>query len=137
MSECIFCKIVAGEIPCAKIYEDDEILAFLDISPFSQGHALVIPKVHVTRLDECPPEVMAQTAAKLPAIAQAVIEAVGAEAFNVVNNNGRAAGQLVDHLHFHIIPRSAGDGIIKYARQSECPSGRMEELARKIAGQLK
>ena len=137
MSDCIFCKIIAGDIPGAKIYEDDKVLSFLDIAPFSDGHALVIPKDHVGRLDECPVAIMEAVAGKLPVIARAVMEAVGAEAFNIVCNNGRQAGQLVGHLHFHIIPRSTDDRVICYGKHREYAEGQAVQLAEKIAGLLK
>ena len=104
-ADCIFCKIVAGDIPAALIYEDDHVLSFLDIGPLSNGHCLVIPKRHAATVIDCPPDVLSQIAAVLGRIAQAVVAVTGCEGYNVLCNNGRAAGQLVDHLHFHIIPR--------------------------------
>lgn len=108
---CIFCKIVAGDIPVTKIYEDEEILSFLDIGPLSDGHTLVIPKEHFERLHDCPPEILSKVGSRLGRLAGAIVEAMGADGYNLLCNNGRAAGQLVNHLHFHIIPRSTGDGV--------------------------
>ena len=133
---CIFCKIIAGEIPSNKVYEDESVLAFLDIAPLSQGHTLLIPKEHVARLDELSPEACCSVAAKLPALGRAVSKAVDAQGYNVLNNNGPAAGQLVEHMHFHIIPRRADDGVIAHRSSGKYPDGRMEEVGRLIKGLL-
>lgn len=106
--ECIFCKIVAGEIPCHKLYEDELVLAFLDIGPLSQGHALVIPKGHYETIDQVPLEVAAAMFQIVPALSRAIIQATGATSWNLLQNNGSAAGQAVGHVHLHIIPRLAG-----------------------------
>ncbi|MBN1764238.1 MAG: HIT family protein, partial [Sedimentisphaerales bacterium] len=133
----IFCKIARGEIPCAGIFEDDQVLAFLDINPWSEGHSLIIPKAHFVHLHECPVEVISTLARQIGPIAEAIIKAVGAEGYNLLNNNGRSAGQLVEHVHFHIIPRKTGDGIIRHAPQNTYPPGRMDEIAARIANELK
>jgi len=111
MDDCIFCKIAAGQIPSTKVYEDDNVLAFMDIGPISEGHTLVIPKRHYGKLDQCDPDTLTKISACLGRIAGAVKEAMNAEGYNVLCNNGRAAGQLVDHVHFHVIPRNSGDGV--------------------------
>ena len=111
MSDCIFCRIVAGEIPCTKVYEDDLCLAFMDIGPLADGHTLLIPKKHYEFLYEMPPDEVAHLARRLPAMAKAVQEAMGAEGLNVLQNNGRVSGQAVPHVHFHFIPRVEGDGL--------------------------
>lgn len=114
MSDCIFCRIVAGEIPCYKLYEDDLVLAFLDVGPVSEGHCLVIPKVHIERLDEAEAEHAAALAAVmsvLPRLGKAMAEATAAAGWNVLQNNGEVSGQAVPHVHFHIIPRREGDGL--------------------------
>src|SRR4030042_4005904 len=107
--DCIFCKIVAGQIPSVKVYEDEIIIAFLDIGPISDGHTLVIPKQHCESFDSCPSELLSKVAARLGKIANAVKKAVHSEGYNLLCNNGRAAGQFVNHLHFHIIPRNTAD----------------------------
>jgi len=104
---CIFCKIAAGQIPCHKLYEDARVLAFLDLEPLSAGHALVIPKHHAARLDGLPDEDAAAVAAVLPRLARAVTRATGIDAYNVLQNNGEPAGQVVMHVHFHLIPKPA------------------------------
>lgn len=110
-TDCIFCKIIAGEIPCHKVYEDEHILSFLDIGPLSEGHTLVIPKHHCVTLDEIPAEQMAAVGRLLPKLGPAVADAVGAAGWNVLQNNGKVAGQVVMHVHFHIIPRNENDGL--------------------------
>ncbi|EFX04048.1 hit domain containing protein [Grosmannia clavigera kw1407] len=101
MASCIFCKIIKGDIPCFKLYETEQTLAFLDINPLSSGHALVIPKYHGAKLLDIPDEHLADI---LP-IAKKLAKATGAENYNILQNNGRLAHQEVDHVHFHMIPK--------------------------------
>lgn len=136
MDGCVFCRMVAGEIPVAKIYEDEAVLAFLDIGPISDGHTLVIPKQHYTKVHECPPEVLAAVAARLGKIARAVVTAVSAEGYNVLANNGPAAGQVVEHVHLHIIPRNSGDKVLRGWPSYKYEKGRIEEIAARIRGNL-
>jgi len=135
--ECIFCQIVSGNIPCAKLFEDDQILAFLDINPWSEGHTLVIPKLHCCCLEECPASLLGEIAQQIPALAKAILNVTQADGYNVLNNTGRSAGQLIDHVHFHIIPRKPGDGIIRHAPQGQYPPGRIDEIADEICGLLR
>ena len=135
--ECIFCQIARGKIPCAKIFENDHVFAFLDINPWSEGHSLVIPKEHFAKLDRCPSSVMSAMAEQLPPLASAIVKAVQADGYNILHNNGQSAGQLVQHVHFHIIPRKQADGIIQHSHQGEYPPGRMQEIADKISFSLK
>jgi len=112
---CLFCKIIAGQIPSHKLYEDDQVYSFLDIGPLSPGHALVIPKGHYLTLDQVPDEVGAAIGRVLPKLSKAIAQATGAASWNILQNNGTPAGQVVGHVHFHIIPRpdpasSARDG---------------------------
>ncbi|GAI13592.1 unnamed protein product, partial [marine sediment metagenome] len=134
--DCIFCKMVAGQIPVTKIYEDKVVLAFLDIGPLSDGHTLVIPKQHFEKLHECPAEVLGPVASRLGKIAEAVAGAMNSEGYNVLCNNGRAAGQLVEHLHFHIIPRNTGDGVFDRWPAYKYQQGKIEEIAAKIRENL-
>jgi len=134
--DCIFCKMVAGQIPVTKIYEDEVVLAFLDIGPLSDGHTLVIPKQHFEKLHECPAEVLGPVASRLGKIAKAVAGAMDSEGYNVLCNNGRAAGQLVEHLHFHIIPRNTGDGVFDRWPAYKYQQGKIEEIAAKIRENL-
>ncbi len=134
--DCIFCKMVAGQIPVTKIYEDKVVLAFLDIGPLSDGHTLVIPKQHFEKLHECPAEVLGPVASRLGKIAKAVAGAMDSEGYNVLCNNGRAAGQLVEHLHFHIVPRNTGDGVFNRWPAYKYQQGKIEEIAAKIRENL-
>ena len=105
----IFSKIIAGEIPCHKVYEDERVLAFLDISPLSPGHTLVIPKEPAPYLEELSEDSAAALGRALPKIARAVIAATGCKAYNVLQNNRAEAHQAVFHVHFHIIPKPNED----------------------------
>jgi len=134
--DCLFCKMAAGQIPVTKIYEDDVILAFLDIGPVSDGHTLVIPKQHFERLHDCPSELLGQISSRLAKIAKAVSVAMDFEGYNVLCNNGKAAGQLIDHLHFHIIGRNIGDGIFNRWPSYKYQEGKIEEIAAKIRASL-
>jgi histidine triad (HIT) family protein len=111
MRETIFGKIIRGEIPCHRVYEDAAVLAFLDVNPLAPGHTLVVPKEAVATLDRLSDESSAAVGRVLPRIARAVLAATGATAFNVLQNNGVEAHQAVFHVHFHIIPRFEGRGL--------------------------
>jgi len=106
--DCIFCKIVAGEIPCFKIFEDDATLAFMDINPAQRGHCLVIPKFHAANLFEMPDDVLAPVSSALRRVATAVNTVVQPDGINIVQANGKGANQSVLHFHFHIMPRTLG-----------------------------
>lgn len=136
MEECVFCRIAAGRIPSVKVFETQEILAFLDIGPVSDGHTLVIPKEHCSRLDDCPAQTVSSLAVVLSQVSGAVQRAMKADGYNVLCNNGRAAGQIVEHLHFHIIPRRDGDGLFRNWPSFRYSPGRAEELAGKIRKEL-
>jgi histidine triad (HIT) family protein len=112
-TDCIFCKIVTGRIPCHKVHEDDRVLAFLDIMPLSAGHTLIIPKTHAERLDQMSQADAGACMAIAPKLAGAIAKATGATGYNLLQNNGRIAHQAVMHVHFHIIPKfqDAGLGI--------------------------
>ena len=105
----IFSKIISGEIPCHKVYEDAHVLAFLDINPLSRGHTLVIPKEEAAYLHELSEESAAAIGRVLPRIARAVVKATGVEHYNVLQNNGAPAHQAVFHVHFHIIPKPSSE----------------------------
>ena len=111
-ASCIFCKIIRGEIPAAKVLETADAVAFLDIQPVLPGHVLLVPKQHHANLVELPDDLAARTAALLPELCRAIRAATGADGFNVIINNGRAAGQVVEHGHWHIIPRFHNDPIV-------------------------
>ncbi|MGP7819005.1 HIT family protein [Niallia sp. 01092] len=111
MSECIFCKIIAGEIPSKKVFENEHVVAFLDISQVTKGHTLVVPKTHVKDIYELTPEISKNLFEAVPQIANAIKDAYNPIGLNLLNNNGEHAGQSVFHYHMHIIPRyGKGDG---------------------------
>jgi histidine triad (HIT) family protein len=128
--------MVAGQIPVTKVYEDEIVLAFLDIGPISDGHTLVIPKQHFERLHDCPPDLLGEVASRLGRIAGAVVAAMNADGYNLLCNNGRAAGQLIEHLHFHIVPRNVGDGVFDRWPSYGYPHGKIERIADKIRENL-
>jgi len=134
--DCIFCKIVSGRIPSIKLYENDSVLVFMDIGPISDGHILVIPKQHYAHLDQTPPEVVIQISQTLPMLAAAVQKAVNADGYNLLCNNGKAAGQVVEHLHFHIIPRHYNDGVFNRWPSYVYQEGKAEKIAKKIKENL-
>ena len=104
-NNCVFCAIAAGEIPSFKVYEDDLVLAYLDINPFTKGHTLVIPKAHSANLLETDEATLAAVIARVKKVAAHLKAALPCDGFNILQNNGEAAGQTVMHLHFHIVPR--------------------------------
>lgn len=108
---CVFCKIIKGEIPCAKIYDDDRLLSFLDIAPANKGHALIVTKNHYDTLLDVPEEELSILLKTVKKISRAMSSALGNEGFNILMNNEKVAGQLVPHAHIHIIPRFSNDGI--------------------------
>ncbi|HLR53872.1 MAG TPA: HIT family protein [Pseudogracilibacillus sp.] len=103
--DCLFCKIIDGEIPSAKVYEDDHVYAFIDIGQVTEGHTLVIPKQHAKDIYDLSPETAKELFARIPKLAQAVKDAYQPAGLNLVNNNGEFAGQTIYHLHLHLIPR--------------------------------
>jgi histidine triad (HIT) family protein len=109
--DCIFCKIVAGSVPSFKVYENSAALAFMDINPLSDGHALVIPKAHSANLWEIGEASLRDTIAAARVVALGMKAALGLDSLNLVQSNGPWALQSVDHLHFHLVPRKMGDGV--------------------------
>jgi histidine triad (HIT) family protein len=135
MPETIFSKILRGEIPCHRVYEDDKVLAFLDVNPISRGHTLVIPKEPAESVDTLSDEASAAIGRVLPRISRAVLAATGATAFNILQNNGSLAHQAVFHVHFHIIPKyDDGTGLGIGWKAEKLDGG--AELAKAIAGSL-
>ncbi len=132
----IFSKIIAGELPCHKVYEDEHVLAFLDINPIQSGHTLVIPKTPSEDGLSCPPEDMARIILAAQKIAGAVMAVTNCDGVNFLMNNGEAAGQKVFHTHFHIIPRFTDDGVYEEPLQGEYESGEAESLAATLANAI-
>ncbi len=110
-NDCIFCAIAAGEIPSFKIYEDDLVLAYLDINPFTKGHTLVIPKTHSTGLLDTDDALLGEIIVRVKKVAAHLKAALPCDGFNILQNNGEAAGQTVKHVHFHIVPRYGNEPI--------------------------
>lgn len=131
-SDCIFCKIVAGEIPCSLIMEDEAGMAFLDINPVRPGHALLVPKKHYERLTDMPGEEAGALLAALPRLATAVVKGTGADGFNVFQTNGACAGQVVPHVHFHVIPRKNNDGAGFRWKAGAYGGGEMDDVLARI-----
>jgi histidine triad (HIT) family protein len=137
MAETIFSKIIRGEIPCHKIYEDDLVLAFLDINPLSPGHTLVIPKQEVATVDQLSDESAAAIGRVLPRLSRAVLKATGATEYNILQNNGPGAHQAVFHVHFHIIPKLAdGRGLGIGWKTHKLEATEAKQLAGMIASAL-
>ncbi len=134
--ECIFCRIAAGEIPAAKVLEDEFALAFMDVGPLAEGHVLLIPREHYVTVDEMPADLAGAVLGHVPALARAVRRATGCEGLNVLQNNGRVAHQVVPHVHFHLIPRNPGDEFHFNWPAGNYPDGRMEQLAEAIRENL-
>lgn len=131
---CIFCKIVAGVIPCTRVYEDEKALAFMDISPLNKGHLLVIPKDHFGNIIDIDPELYGHLAATICRLSKAVKKALNPDGINILQLNGKAANQVVPHLHVHLVPRWYGDGLAISAW--EPVAGNMEEISG-IAAEIK
>lgn len=117
--DCIFCKIINGEIPCSKVYDDNIFIGFLDIRPIHKGHVLIVPKKHFVNIFDTPADVAAEIYSVLKTVSAAVKTASGCDAVNIVQNNGADAGQEVFHSHVHIIPRFKDDGLKFATRHAE------------------
>ena len=133
--DCIFCQIVAGGTPAQKIYEDDAVVSFLDIRPVNEGHVLVVPRNHFDRFEETSDEVLTRLLPVAKKIGLALKKAVGADGFNIMINNGAAAGEIVSHTHVHVIPRSNTDGLANWPGESY-KEGDAEKVAEKIKAAL-
>lgn len=131
MIDCLFCKIVTNEIPSSRVYEDDAIVAFLDIHPTQPGHVLVVPRQHSEGFHDATSETLHRLIDATQIVAKAVLLGTGAGAFNLEQNNGVVAGQVIPHLHVHIIPRFEGDGLKHWPGKSYA-EGEQELMAEKI-----
>ncbi|MBP1915729.1 histidine triad (HIT) family protein [Lederbergia galactosidilyticus] len=135
MSDCIFCKIINGEIPSAKVFENDDVLAFLDISQVTKGHTLVIPKIHKKDVFDLEAETAEKLFSVVPAISRALRSEFDLNGLNMINNNGSFAGQEVFHYHLHLVPRyNEKDGIQKkfISHQSEYTADDLQQIASTI-----
>jgi histidine triad (HIT) family protein len=136
MTDCLFCKIIAGEIPSSKAYEDAHTYAFLDINPTNVGHTLVVPKEHYDNIFDISDEALAHVMSTVKKLSPAIQKAVGADAVNIMQNNGQAAGQIVFHSHTHIVPRFAEDGFRHWPCKRKYNEGEMNEVVGKIQKEL-
>ena len=134
MSDCVFCKIIKGEIPCFKIYEDDSVLAFADINPISKGHLLIIPKRHIENMWEATEEELLTVMRTAKKLIHAIKDAINPDGVAVLQLNGKAVNQVVMHYHFHLIPRSKEEGKLSMTEWELIP-GNMEEI-KKTAAQI-
>lgn len=133
---CIFCKIVAGEIPCARAYEDERVLAFLDINPIAEGHTLLVLKEHYPTLLDVPPSEGESLLRAMRLVAGGLLEATKAGGFNCVQNNFHCAGQMVFHAHWHLIPRFDNDGLPDWPGGQYADNAAMQQLARSISAHI-
>lgn len=131
-SDCLFCKIISGDVPAASVHEDEHSLAFLDIHPINPGHILLIPKKHHENIYTLPDELLSLMAPVIKKLAIAAKHAVGADGINIGMNNDLAAGQVIFHAHIHIIPRFTGDGLVHWHGARNYTEGEMETVAKKI-----
>ncbi len=127
--QCIFCKIISAEIPASVVYEDDRALAFLDIGPLAEGHVLVIPRNHYSRVSQFPADEFASVASVIPRLIKVISSETKCEGVNILLNDGSVAGQVVHHTHFHLIPRKPGDGLGYRWNPGKYPDGRAAEIA--------
>lgn len=133
---CIFCRIVKGGLPSTRVYEDDAAMAFLDVNPISRGHTLVVPKGHYATLLDLPEDISRKMLPVLTRIGKAVMAATGAGGFNCLQNNFAAAGQVVFHSHWHVIPRFEGDGLIQWPHKAQLDAAAREAVAEAIRAAL-
>ena len=137
MDECIFCKIVKGEIPSTKLFESESVLSFLDIMPAAKGHALVIPKKHYSTLLDVPHEELKEVMVAVQKVAAAVMSSVeSAEGFNVIQSNNEVAGQVIPHVHFHIIPRGKEDNLSFAWEPGKAEQEELAKYAEMVKGKL-
>lgn len=137
MENCIFCRIIDGKIPCARVFESGKVMAFLDIAPISRGHTLVVPKRHSENLLADSTADLAECITAVQAIAKGIVSAVNADGFNLGVNTGKVAGQAVFHTHFHIIPRFEGDGLKHWPQGRYSDNTEMESVRKTIESRLK
>ncbi len=133
---CIFCKVVKGELPSSKVYENDEIMAFLDINPVNLGHTLVIPKKHFENIYETPEDTLAHMITASKNIAKAIKKHRNADGVNVIMNNDASAGQVIFHSHIHVIPRFKDDGFGVWTGKDKYKEGEKDQMAQDISQAL-
>lgn len=132
MENCIFCKIISGEIPSIRLFENDDCIAAMDINPATPGHALIIPKTHYRDLTEVPYEEIGKCFGVARYIGERQKERLGADGFNVIQNNGAVSGQTVMHFHIHVIPRYVGGAQVALWKPTEPDTAKLKEIAEKL-----
>jgi len=133
---CIFCKIIAGEIPANKVFEDDKFIAFLDIKPNNLGHTLLVPKNHHKNIFDLPNDLLEKLGKHIQIVAGAVLKGTEASGVNVGMNNGETAGQIIWHAHIHLIPRFSGDGLVHWKQKPDFGPDDFNRMAAKIKAQI-
>lgn len=134
MPACLFCGIAAHRVPSVILYEDADAVVFLDRTPVRPGHALVIPKKHCDCLNDADSDVLASTMRVVQTVGHALMQGLGAHGYHVQQNNGTAAGQTVPHLHFHVIPRFRGDGLVLWSGETYASDDERDSIAARIRG---
>jgi histidine triad (HIT) family protein len=135
-NDCIFCKIIREELPSSQVYADDAVIAFLDIAPTAKGHTLIVPRKHYTTVFDVPPDLGPALLSATRQVGAALMRGLGAEGVNVMQNNHPAAGQVVFHVHWHIIPRFTGDGLSLWPQSAYASMEEMRETAARIASRI-
>ena len=136
MEDCLFCKIINGEIPSYKVYEDEKTFAFLDINPINEGHTLVVPKTHVLKITDAENGDLRALAIALKKVVKGIEEGLGVDNLNVIVNQGECAGQVIPHLHYHIVPRHEDDGVKFDVPQRKLTQDEFMKLVKKIKGAI-
>jgi histidine triad (HIT) family protein len=137
VADCVFCRILKGEIPCQRVHEGERTVAILDINPVAWGHTLVMTREHFETWTDLPPDLAADLARAVQVVARAVVKAAGAEGFNLLMNNKRCSGQAIEHAHFHVIPRKSQDGVKYDWKTKPYEAGQIEKVADSIRSALK
>ena len=136
-SSCIFCQIVRKQAPASRIYENDEVMVFLDIRPLYMGHTLVIPKAHYVDIFEIPKTLLCKVHQVSKQVAPAIKKATDADGISIIQQNGKSAGQDIFHLHVHVVPRFEGQKLPRFSELQEVEREKLEDMAKKIRKQLK
>ena len=131
MTRCIFCDMIGGKLSCNMIYEDDDCLVILDKYPIDNGHSLIIPKKHSEKITDMSVDEVSRLFSKIPKIANSIIAATNADAFSIAQNNGKAAKQIIPHVHIHVIPRYNATGTL-WTKRKIMNDNELSELAEKI-----
>jgi histidine triad (HIT) family protein len=136
MEDCLFCKIISGEIPSYNVYEDEKTFAFLDINPINEGHTLVVPKTHVAKITDASGDDLQALTRALKKVVAGIEDGLGVLNLNVIVNQGEDAGQVIPHLHYHIVPRHKGDGVKFDVPQRKLTEEEFMKLVDKIKGSI-